>query len=144
MSDGTLYGEAILRKTHIYAELVQDLLNNNIDIHYITNITGHGLRKVMRAQKKCTYVVEHIFDPQELFLFVQKHSGMSDSEIYATYNMGQDYALFIPGKDMKKALQIVKRNKFQGLDAGYIEQGEKQVIIKPKNIIYKGATLDLR
>jgi phosphoribosylformylglycinamidine cyclo-ligase len=144
LSDGTLYGEAILQKTHIYAKLIQDLLDENINIHYISNITGHGMRKIMRARQKFSYVIEKIFDPQELFLFIQKNAGMTDEEIYGTYNMGQDYAIFIPKKDMEKALKIVKKNKFEGIDAGYIEKGEKQVIIKPKKLIYSGETLDLR
>ncbi len=144
LKNGTYYGEALLTKSNIYAKLIQDLLKADIDIHYISNITGHGMRKIMRARGKFTYIIEKIFDPQEIFLFIQKHANTDDYEIYQTYNMGQDYAIFIPQKHMKKALQIVKKNKFKGLDAGYIEKGEKQVIIKPKNIVYKGATLDLR
>ena len=45
---------------------------------------------------------------------------------------------------MEKAQQIVQKNGLESLDAGYIEQGERQVIIKPKNLTYKGETLDLR
>jgi len=141
---GKCYGEAILTKTNIYAKLIQDLLNAKVDIHYISNITGHGLRKIMRARPNFTYVLDKIFDPQEVYLFIQKHSGMTDDEMYGTYNMGMDYALFIPEKDVKKAMRIIARNKFEGMDAGYIEKGEKQVVIKPKNLIYKGKSLDLR
>lgn len=144
LPSGKLYGEALLTKSNIYANLIQDLLNSGIDIHYISNITGHGMRKVMRAKGNFTYVLEKIFEPQELFLFIQKHAGLSDEEIYGTYNMGQDYALFLPAKHMKKALSIVKKNKFQGMDAGCIEKGGRQVIIKPKNITYAGDRLDLR
>ena len=32
----------------------QDLLDSEIDIHYISNITGHGLRKIMRARSNFT------------------------------------------------------------------------------------------
>lgn len=144
MKDGTLYGESILTKTHIYAKLIQDLLDAHIDLHYISNITGHGLRKVMRARHDFTYTIEQLFDPQEIFLFLQEHTGMSDYDIYGTYNMGQDYAIFLPEKDVKKAQAIVKKNGFESLDAGYIEKGERQVILKPKNITYKGDRLDLR
>jgi len=61
------YGEALLQKTNIYAKLLKDLFKNNIDIHYISNITGHGLRKIMRARQNYTYRIEKIFDPQELY-----------------------------------------------------------------------------
>lgn len=144
LSDGTYYGEALLTKSNIYASLIQDLLDNDIPIHYISNITGHGMRKIMRAKGNFTYTLEKIFPPQEIFLFLQHHAGLSDEEIYGTYNMGQDYAIFIPQKYVKKALLIVKKNKFQGLDAGYIESGERQVIIQPKKLVYKSDRLDLR
>lgn len=144
LPDGTLYGEALLTKSNIYAKLIQDLQKNNIDIHYISNITGHGLRKIMRARGNFTYVIEKIFEPQEVFDFIQKHAGLNDTEMYQTYNMGMDYALFIPEKDIKRAQQIIKKHKFQSLDAGYIEKGERKVVIKPKNIEFSGERLDLR
>lgn len=144
MSDGQMFGEAILTKTNIYARLIQDLLAADINIHYISNITGHGLRKVMRARGNFTYVIEKIYKPQEVFLFIQKHANLSDKEIYDTYNMGQDYAIFINAKDVNKTQEIIKKNKFESINAGYIEKGPRQVIIKPKNLIYKSETLDLR
>lgn len=144
LPDGKIYGEVILTKTNIYAKLIQELLKAGLDIHYISNITGHGLRKVMRARGNFTYVIEKIFEPQEVFLFIQKHANLDNFEMYQTYNMGQDYAIFLPKKDVEKAKGIVKKMGFQGLDAGYVEKGERQVVIKPKNIIFEGKTLDLR
>ncbi|MDO8639516.1 MAG: AIR synthase-related protein [bacterium] len=144
LSNGKMYGEALLTKTNIYAKLIQDLLKAKIDIHYISNITGHGLRKIMRARQNYTYVIEKIFEPQEIFLFIQKHANLNDYEMYQTFNMGMDYAIFLSEKYVKKAQEIVKKNKFQSINAGYVEKGERQVIIKPKNLIYKGETLDLR
>lgn len=143
-ADGAFYGEAILTKTNIYAKAVQGLLNAGVDIRYISNITGHGLRKIMRAKRSFTYIVERIFDPQEIFLFIQEHAGINDDEMYQTYNMGQDYCLFLPTKDVAKAQSIIKENGFESIDGGFIEEGERKVIIKPKNIIFEGETLDLR
>lgn len=144
LPSGKMYGEILLAKTNIYAKLVQDLLDGGIDIHYISNITGHGMRKVMRARPKFTYVIEKIFKPQEIFDFIAKQANLSDQEMYSTYNMGQDYAIFVSPKDVNKTLEIIKKSKFKGLDAGFIEKGEKQVIIKEKNLTYKSDTLNLR
>ena len=144
LSDGTYYGEALLTKSNIYATLVRDLLNAHINIHYISNVTGHGLRKIMRARQSFTYVIEKLFDSQEVFLFIQKHANLDDYEMYQTYNMGQDYAIFLPEKYVKKAQDIIKKNKFKSIDAGYVEKGARQVILAPKNIVFKGKTLDLR
>lgn len=144
LSDGTLYGEALLTKTNIYSLLIQKLLLAGIDIHYISNITGHGHRKIMRARQKFTYVIENILDPQEVFNFMQKHANLTDYQMYDEYNMGMDYALFIPEKHVKKALRLITKNKFQAIHAGYVEKGERQVIIKPKNITFTSETLALR
>ena len=144
LTNGQMYGEAILTKTNIYAKLIQDLLLADINLHYISNITGHGLRKIMRARGNFTYVVEKLFEPQQIFLFIQKHSNLSDDEIYQTLNMGQDYAIFVSSKDVKKTQSIIAKNNFASIDAGYIEKGKRQVVIKPKSITFKSETLDLR
>lgn len=144
LPSGKIYGEALLTKTNIYAKLIQDLLNKKIDIHYISNITGHGLRKLMRSRQYFSYIIDNIFPPDEVFNFIQKQANLSEYEMYQTYNMSMDYALFIPEKDIKKAQKIAKEHGFDSIDAGYIEKGKKQVIIKPKNITFKAETLDLR
>lgn len=144
LPSGIMYGEALLTKTNIYAKLIQDLLDREIDIHYISNITGHGLRKVMRAPQQLTYTIEKIYPVPELFLFIQEHANLSDEEMYGIYNMGQDYAIFIPRVDVEKAQEIVIKNGFESIDGGFIEEGERKVIIKPKNITFGGKTLDLR
>ncbi|TAN34256.1 phosphoribosylformylglycinamidine cyclo-ligase [Patescibacteria group bacterium] len=144
LPSGVMYGEALLTKTNIYAKLVQDLQAAEVDIHYITNITGHGLRKVMRGRPNFTYVIEKIFEPLELFIFMQGQAGLSDFEMYQTFNMGQDYAIYLSAADVARALEVIKQNNFTGIEAGFVEAGEKRVIIKPKNLEYKGETLDLR
>lgn len=142
--NGKTYGELLLTRSNIYAKLIADIFDNNIDIHYLVNISGHGLRKIMRGKGDFSYVIEKVFEPQEVFGFIQKHAGLTDEEMYGTYNMGQDYAIFVPAKDVKKTLEIIKKNKFKGIDAGYIEKGPRQVTIKPKKITFDGSRLDLR
>lgn len=144
LPSGKTYGEVLLTKTNIYAKLINDLLDAEIDVHYVSNITGHGMRKVMRARQDFTYVLEKILQPHEIFPFIQKHAGLSIYEMYDTYNMGMDYAIFLPSKDLAKAQKIVKKDGFESLDAGYIEKGERQVVIKPLDITFKGESLKVR
>jgi phosphoribosylformylglycinamidine cyclo-ligase len=144
MRDGILYGEALLNKSNIYAKLVQDLLEEGIDIHYISNITGHGLRKIMRGKGEFSYVLENIFEAQEVFGFIQEHAGLTDKEMYETYNMGMDYAIFLPEEDVSKAQSVVEKNGFTSIDAGYVDRGERRVIIKSKNVILEGDSLKLK
>lgn len=144
LSNGTIYGEALLTKCNMYAKLIEELLDSGVALHYVSYISGHGMRKIMRARGNFTYVIEKLFDLQEVFLFIQKHANIDDYEMYQTYNMGQDYAIFIPQEHVKNAQEIIRENGFESIDAGYVEKGQRQVIIKPKNLTYKGETLDLR
>ncbi len=144
MPNGKMYGVALLKPTNIYAKVVNELIDKGVNIHYMNFISGHGMRKIMRANYSFTYVVEKLFKPQEEFNFIQKHANLDENEMYQTYNMGQDYVLFVDKEDVAKTLKIISKNKFKAIDAGYVEKGERQVIIKPKKLIYKGETLDLR
>jgi phosphoribosylformylglycinamidine cyclo-ligase len=144
LSDRRTYGEHLLQKTNIYASLIQDLFQNGISLHYISNITGHGMRKIMRARKQFRYVIENIHEPNDVFPFMQKYAGLTNTEMYGTFNMGMDYALFLPESDVARTLHIIKKHKFTGIKAGYIEKGEREVIINPKNITFTADSLDLR
>jgi len=146
LSDGRMFGEALLDQTIIYVPILKDCVTNNIKLHYISHITGHGIRKLMRAVEPFSYVIEKIFKPLPVFDFIQKHSGLSDKEMYGTFNMGAGFALYADKKDVKKILEICKKNKIKAIDAGYIkkEKSEKSVKILPKKIEFEGKSLKVR
>lgn len=144
LSDGTTFGETLLIPTTIYVNLVNDLFDAGIDIHYMINITGHGWRKLMRANKDFAYIINKIPTPQPIFDFIQQHSGQSDKEMYATFNMGAGFALYLPEEQVEKAQSTAEKHNLKSWHAGIVEKGKRQVIIKPKKITFKGETLDLR
>ncbi len=144
LSDGQTFGETLLAPTHIYAQLIQSCFAANIDIHYMVNITGHGWRKLMRAKKDVSYVIIEVPQPQPLFDLLQEKSGNDDQEMYGNFNMGAGFALFVPQKDVEKVLSVAKKENLQAWNAGSVEQGNRQVIIKPKNITFTGETLQVR
>ncbi len=137
-------GELVLTQTNIYARLIGELQKAGVYIHYISNITGHGMRKIMRAKPKLSYIIDDIFEPQDIFKFIQCEAKLSDQEMYGTFNMGSDYAIFVPEKDVARALKIIAKNGHIALNAGVVEKGPKQVVIRPKNIVFDAASLDLR
>jgi len=135
--DGRTYGEALLTPTRIYAKLIEDLFEAGVDIHYMVNITGHGWRKLMRAERDFSYIIDVVPEIPEEFSVIQRISGNDDKEMYGNFNMGAGFALFIPGKNVDVARQISMRNHdLTAFKAGQVEAGEKQVIIKPKNISF--------
>ncbi|HVZ67465.1 MAG TPA: AIR synthase-related protein [Patescibacteria group bacterium] len=145
ISDGTMYGEALLEPTHIYASLIRDLFESGIDIHYMANITGHGWRKIMRCEKDLTYNIERIPQPQPIFEFIQQESGNDDYEMYGNYNMGAGFAIFVPREMVEDVLKIGGENHgFDMLHAGQVEEGPRQVNIKPLGLTYGAETLGVR
>lgn len=144
VSDGKTFGESLLVPTHIYANLVRDCFVADADIHYMVNITGHGWRKLMRVKKEFSYVINDIPTVQPVFGFLQQHSGNDDQEMYGNFNMGAGFAIFVNQNDVKKILQAAEKNNLKAWNAGVVENGEKQLTIKPKNIVFKGESLKVR
>jgi phosphoribosylformylglycinamidine cyclo-ligase len=145
LSDGKMFGEAALVPTHIYVQAIQDLFEAGIDIHYMVNITGHGWRKLMRAEKNLSYVIDEVPEPQPIFSFIQEHSGNDDKEMYGNFNMGAGFAVFIPQEDVENARKIIKEKRgLNSWQAGHVEEGPRQVVIKPKDIVFEGKTLGVR
>jgi phosphoribosylformylglycinamidine cyclo-ligase len=144
LSDGSTYGEAILTPTILYAKVLRELFANDLDIHYVANITGHGWRKLMRANREFTYVMELAPKPQPVFDFIQKNSGNSLEEMYGNYNMGAGYAVYLPKEDALKAQKIAKRLGLASWIAGSVEKGPRQVIIKPAGITFASHSLEVR
>lgn len=133
LSDGSLYGESLLTPTHIYAKLIQDLFEQDVDIHYMVNVTGHGWRKLMRANRNFTYAIDEIPEPQPVFKLIQEQSGNDDREMYGNLNMGAGFAIFVPQAHVDNVQKIGRQYSLSILNAGIVEEGPKQVIIKPKN-----------
>lgn len=144
LPDGKTFGEHILTPTHIYVNLVKALFLANIDIHYMVNITGHGWRKLMRAHKELSYVINEVPNPQPIFKFIQKQSGNSDKEMYGNFNMGAGFALFVASKDVAKAGKVISRVGYKYINAGYVMAGPRRVEIKSKGLVYEGDGLGVR
>ncbi len=144
LSDGKMYGEALLTPTHIYVSLIKALFEAQIDIHYMVNITGHGWRKLIRANIDFTYLITQIPPAPPIFRFIQKHTGSDDSEMYGNFNMGAGFAIFLPEDQIEKAKSLAEKHNLKAWNAGTVEKGPKQVIIKQKNITFEAETLGVR
>jgi phosphoribosylformylglycinamidine cyclo-ligase len=144
LSSGRMYGEALLDPTIIYAKLVQALFANQIDIHYMANITGHGWRKIMRHKKELTYKMTQLPELPEVLQFIKEKAELSNEEAYGNLNMGAGFAIFVPQDQVQKIIEIASGNNIKAYHAGNVEEGKKQVIIEPLNITFAAETLQVR
>jgi len=144
LTDGRSFGEAILTPTHLYVNLVRELLEARLDLHYMVNITGHGWRKLMRATREFSYTMHMIPDVPAEFSFMQRQAKVSDQEMYGNFNMGAGFAIYAPAADATKIITIAKRQGLKAWNAGTVETGPKQVTIQPKNIRFASDSLEVR
>lgn len=144
LPSGKYFGDALLTPSYIYAKLVEQLFLKGVDIHYLSHITGHGWRKIMRAKMKFTYRMHTIPPVQEVFTFIQKHGSLSTKDMYGIFNMGAGFACFVSERDVVKVQQSAKIYGFTCWNAGVVERGTRRVIIEPLGIIYEGSSLRLK
>lgn len=144
LPNNKMYGEELLTPTKTYYQVIQDIFDSGVDIHYMANITGHGWRKLMRARKNFTYIIEKLPRKLDIFNFIQTKAKLSDKEMYATFNMGAGFAIYVNTKDAEKVLKISDKHNIKAWICGRVEKGPKRVIIKPLKIIYEENELNIR
>ena len=144
IDEGKTYGEVLLTPTIIYAKLIEDLLINNINIHYMVNVTGHGWRKLMRHKKKLTYRITDLPPVPEVLQFIVEQGKLDNKEAYGNFNMGAGFAIFVPEKDVAQVLKLSESHNIKAYSSGVVEEGEKKLIIEPKNIIFEKQSLQVR
>src|SRR3989344_5112635 len=118
MPNGKMYGEALLQPTIIYARLIDAIFSSGVNIHYMTNITGHGWRKIMRNNKKLTYRIKNIPPVPAVLNFIIENGPIDIKEDYGNLNMGAGFAMFVSQKDVDKVITIAKNNKIHAYHAG--------------------------
>ena len=147
MKDGRSFGEALLDSTIIYVPLIDDCLSKGIKIHYAVNITGHGWRKLMRVDQKFDYVIDKIFEPQLVFNFIQQYGKVNVKEMYANFNMGAGFALYVDPKNVDEIIDTAILLGMEAIYAGSIREAktkQKRVIINPLKIKFSGSSLKIR
>lgn len=144
ISDGRLYGDALLDPTVLYVPVTEALFAAGIIPHYTVNVTGHGWRKLMRHSAELTYRMHVVPPVPPVLAFIQKQAGIDDFESYGTFNMGAGFAFFVAAGEAKKALDVIQQTGLKAWQAGVVEQGEKQVVIEPLGITYSANDLHLR
>jgi phosphoribosylformylglycinamidine cyclo-ligase len=144
LADGTLYGDALLAPTLLYAPVTEALAAAGIVPHYAANITGHGWRKLMRHPAPFTYRIHRVPPVPPVLSFIQQHAGIDDREAYGTLNMGVGFALFVASGDAPKAIEIARACGVSGLVAGEVERGDKQVVIEPLGLTFAAGELHVR
>lgn len=144
MADGRMYGEALLDPTVIYSPVTEALFEAGITVRYLSNITGHGWRKLMRHPGAFTYRITAIPPVPPVLQFMAEQANLDARDAYGSLNMGAGFAVFVPKEDAANTIAISEQLGIKAYHAGTVEKGVKQVIIEPLDIVFEGTSLDLR
>jgi len=88
-------GLELLEPTKIYVKQVLRLLRDH-EVRGLANITGGGLRNLLRLKKGVGFEISNPMKPNAIFNVLQELGGISDEEMYQTFNMGMGFAIVVP------------------------------------------------
>lgn len=144
LPSGRVLGDAILDRGLIYVGLMEELYAVGVAPHYASHITGHGWRKLMRANRELTYRIESLPPVPEAVAFLVERAGLSPLEAYATFNMGAGFALFVPPATDTKVIEVARSVGLAAYEAGRVEQGRRRVVVEPIGVEYAKESLEIR
>ena len=101
-------GLELLEPTTIYVHEILKLLSE-FDIHGMANMTGGGLRNLLRLNKAIGFEIDEPMKPNRIFDVLQKLGNVSDKEMYQTFNMGMGYCLAVPEDEAQAVVKAAGR-----------------------------------
>ncbi len=129
---GKSLGEVLLTPTRIYVKSVLALMQET-DVRGISHITGGGFyeniprsipdglgAKIDRSRVK----VLPIFD------LIAEAGGISERDMFNTYNMGVGMSVVVPADQAEKALEILKANGEDAYIIGEIAESDEKITIE--------------
>lgn len=144
LPSGRSFGDAVLDPGLLYVGLVEALTTSGAPVHYASHITGHGWRKLMRADRPLTYRLSTVPEVPEVLSFLTGRLGLEAAESYGTFNMGAGFALFVEAGAGTGIAALAEASGYSALLAGTVEAGARQVVVEPLAIVYSSAELELR
>jgi phosphoribosylformylglycinamidine cyclo-ligase len=146
IGNGQSYGEALLAPTALYSPVTEALAAEGIYPHYCANVTGHGWRKLLRHPKQLTYRITQV--P----CLSRPRAGLHAAGMPTRRPRGLWHAqhgrrvCVVCGRRRctARGRDIPKPGHPGPGSLGRVEDGPKQVVIEPLNVVYGAEELQLR
>lgn len=121
----------LLKPTRIYVKEVLSLLGK-FNIKGIAHITGGAfyekLTKII-PPGKCCAIDKTSWTPPKIFRTIQKKGGISQSEMFRTFNMGIGMVLVVDKRDVSSIKRFLSLKKVKFWEVGVIIQNSKKRIV---------------
>ena len=123
-------GEELLTPTRIYVKDVLDILSK-YEVHGLVDITGGGLRNILRMKEGLQYVIDNPIKPDPVFTKIQELGEITDTEIYQTLNMSMGFDIIAPAD----AAEEIAKSYDGAAIVGRVQKGNG-VLLEKGNILY--------
>ncbi len=114
---GRAIGEELLEPTRIYVRGVLEMLDKNLNVKALAHITSTGFLNLSRADAEVTYILDSLPEPHPIFRLIQHYSGISDEEMFFTYNMGVGFCVVVSPEDADAVRSIAHSH---GVESDFI------------------------
>lgn len=98
-------GLELLEPTVIYVKQVLRLISE-VEVRGMANITGGGLRNLLRLKTGVGFVIDNRMKPNPVFDVMQELGDITDQEMYQTFNMGMGYCLVVPQSEADAVVKV--------------------------------------
>jgi phosphoribosylformylglycinamidine cyclo-ligase len=146
LSDGSLYGEALLAPSTIYVAFVAECQRRGIKLNYAAHVTGHGWRKLMRLEEPFVYEIAVLRPVPPIFQFLMESGPVALREAYATFNMGIGFAVYVAPHLAERTVAAAAETGYEAWVAGTVRKdGRRKAVEAPGlALTFEGDTLALR
>jgi len=131
------YKNEFVEPTVIYYDKILELIKR-FDIHGLSHITGGAYTKLKKSLDDIDVRIEkHNLKPQDIF-YELYNRGISDEEMYKTFNCGVGFILSVQREDSNKIIEYLKSD-FETDIIGKIVSGNGKVKI---NSMFSGEKIE--
>ncbi len=132
LPDGRTLGETLLAPTRIYVKPLLDLIEK-ADVKAVSHITGGGFNENIPRSIPDGYTAVIRKDSYEIpyiFKYLQEKGGISEHDMYNTFNMGIGMSVVVPAADKEKTLAVMTEHGVPAFEIGVIKKGDKGIVIE--------------
>jgi phosphoribosylformylglycinamidine cyclo-ligase len=128
-------GEKLIKPTHIYVPEILEMCRYGGIARAMINITGDGLLNLNRIEADVSLCITNLPSPPAIFDFIQYHGGVSDADMYNTFNMGVGFCLIVHPSKVNEAMDILEDHHREAWIIGEVIEGHKSIHLLEKRLL---------
>jgi len=131
---GCSIGEELLKPTRIYVKPILDVLKR-YEVHGLAHITGGAFSKLIRLARiaRVGFYLDSMPKPPPIFKLIQELGGVSDREMYRTFNMGVGFCTIAPKSEAEDIVDFCEKMGIKAWIIGRVYEGEVSIKVRVGN-----------